>query len=202
MRQQTINEFNDNIQRVDNLISVYKVLHDSNSADPMVCKDVLRASVVLMHAALEEVIRNLYVWILPNGSRDKLNKIPFNRNSDRNPKPIFLGDLMEYQGLFIENIVVDSINLYVDRMNLNSPEQLSACLNMVEINDQTLKVHYQGLEKLMSRRHQIVHQMDREDRLDPDTVNVSDIDLDTIILWRESFIKFFDDLVELLPNEP
>jgi len=157
--------------------------------------------VVLMHAALEEVIRNLYVWILPNGDRDKLNKIPFNRHADRNPKPILLGDLMEYQGYFIENIVVDAINLYVDRMNLNSTDQLSACLQMVAIDDQVLKTYYPDLGDIMTRRHQIVHQMDREDRLDPDTVNVSDIELDRINQWSQSLENFFNDLVQLLPDE-
>ena len=142
------------------------------------------------------------MWLLPNGSCENLNKIPFvGHNLATRPKGILLGDLKDFEGTFVENVIIESIEKYVDTMNLNNATQLDVSFRMVDIETESLRQYYPDLENIMKRRHQIVHQMDRVNDLDPQSFPVTDIDFETLQAWQDTLNNFFTDLLQLLPEE-
>lgn len=201
MHDFTNNEFQQNITRVDSLIVAYEKLITQSAEEAEVTNDVLRAAVVFLHSCLEEIIRNLYLYNLPNASVESLNKIPFtSHEASHRPKNIQLGDLLEFRGLFVENIIQESINKYVDTLNINNSTQLVECLKLVNIPIEPLRQFFEPLNSLMQRRHQIVHQMDRSNALDPLSYPINTIDITIVKDWKEAVSGFANALFAHFPS--
>jgi hypothetical protein len=197
----TNGEFAENMARVAKLITASQKLEGLSSGERELAKEVLRSAVVFLHSSLEEVIRNLYLYRLPNVSAEKLNTVPFaGHESSHRPKNIQLGDLLPYRGKFVENVIFESIDRYVDTFNLNSSTHLATCLNLANVPDEPMKKFYACLDSLMKRRHQVVHQMDRANRLDPLTEPVNDIDLSSVLSWKEAVEGFTRSLMNAVPT--
>lgn len=181
-------ESTENLSRVDNLIKLYETLLHSNIASENERSEILRSVVVFLHSTIEELVRNLFIERLPNQSREVLDEIPFSiHTSSHRAKGILLGELIKsYNGRFIENILLESINSYVDAMNVNNTTQLSIQLSKVGINISDVSAEFASIDALMARRHQIVHQMDRSDPLDPHSSPISEIGLSEVSMWRNS----------------
>lgn len=190
----TNGEFRENILRVDNLILAYVALKKNNVGDNQMRDDVLRATIVFLHSTLEEVIRNLLILRVPNSSSEVLSKIPFVMNSNRRPEKIHLGELTSYRGKFVENVIIDSVDKYVDSMSINNQSQLIEFLGMASIPLEKLPKYFSNLEKLMKRRHQIVHQMDRTNELDPLLGPVSRIGMTFVTESRAALTGFYRTL--------
>lgn len=187
MHDFTNDEFSQNINRVENLIAAYEELLEKSEEDAEVANDVLRAAVVFLHSSLEEIIRNLYLYTLPSASAENLNRIPFaTHEPSHRPKNIQLGDLLEFKGQFVENIIQESINKYVDIMNINNATQLVECLKLANISCEPLRHLLEPLNSLMQRRHQIVHQMDRSNELDPLESPINIIDVAIVRSWKDA----------------
>ncbi len=197
-------ESRENVARVDNLIENFKELDSHNLGEPAHRNDLLRACVVFLHSTIEELVRNLFVEKLPSLPRNVLDEIPFSihRSSDR-PKGIMLGELLhEYRGVFLENIALDSINSYVKVMNINDTVQLATQLKKVQIDKVPLEPTFPDIDGLMKRRHQIVHQMDRSNALDPDTAPVTDITLSQVETWRHSTVRLIELILKQVATPP
>jgi hypothetical protein len=200
-------EFAENIARVDNLLAASKQLSSASGQPAPIADDVLRAAVVFLHASLEEVIRSLYIHRLPNASPDKLDLIPLAGHEDqRRPSKILLGSLTRFRGQFVDNVIVKSIDAYLDSFSLNNANQLASCLELAEVDIAELNKHFPQLDSLMKRRHQIVHQMDRTNELDPLTVPLSALSLQTVEDWKATLQAFVQDLFDscerLPPSKP
>jgi len=165
MRDYTLDEFNKNLERALSLVGVYELSRAGVRGRRSVsASDVLRAATVFLHSALEEVIRNLFRWKLPNGSEKYLDEIPLlGANPAHRPAHFLLGKLAPHRGRFVDNVILDSIEAYVDHMNINNTTELCHCLEMISIRPGSFSKYYGALEKMMARRHQIVHQMDRNE---------------------------------------
>lgn len=191
----TNGEFFDNLGRASNLIAASRQLADGSPDPTPLAQDVLRAAVVFLHASLEEVVRNLFVRRLPNVTPEKLNEIPLASDPrSRRPTKILLGSLVQYRGEFVDNVIKKSIDAYVDSFNLNNSDELARCLELAEIDFTSLRPHFPALHELMQRRHQIVHQMDRTNELDPLTVPLSSLNVATVEHWKTALELFVQDL--------
>lgn len=191
-------ESDENLARVDNLINLHARLADQHIGSSAERDDILRSAVVFLHSTIEELVRNLFIERLPNQERAILDEIPFSVHaSSHRAKGIMLGELArEYNGIFIENIVLDSINSYVNSMNLNDTTQLSVQLKKVGIDISKISSEFQSINGLMKRRHQIVHQMDRSNSLDPDTYPISEIHESLVVSWRNSVQRLLKSCLE------
>lgn len=202
----TNGEFYQNIERVDTLVRAALFFESededgADSPDTAIANDILRAAVVFLHSALEEVIRNLFQHRLPHVNPENLNKIPFHDHEPTHrPKGILLGELQRYNGIYIENIIYRSINNYVDTININSSTQLVQCLQLAEVDHEQFVDFYPTLDSLMKRRHQIVHQMDRSNALDPLDSPVNEINQEIVANWRAAVIGFADILIQTIPS--
>ncbi|WP_238912282.1 HEPN domain-containing protein [Achromobacter xylosoxidans] len=196
----TNGEFAENMSRVSNLIAASKDLVSQKASDIEPANDVLRAAVVFLHSSLEEIIRNLYLHRLPSAGTESLNRVPFAAHEpSHRPKSIQLGDLLEYQGQFIDNVIRKSINQYVNTLNINNASQLVDCLKLAKVPHEDLRRFFEPLDSLMKRRHQIVHQMDRTNELDPLASPVASIDANIVDSWRAALNGFATALFDVVP---
>jgi hypothetical protein len=195
----THGEFAENMTRVENLMGAYQELDSHDIGTTQMRKDVLRASAVFLHSTLEEVVRNLFLFCLPHCDPKSLDKIPFvGHEATHRPKEILLGQLKAYSGRIVENVIVESINAYVDSMNINGTDQLADCLKIAEIEVEPLRKYFANLASLMKRRHQIVHQMDRTSSPSGADISIADIDVATIRVWKESLESFAECLMKIV----
>ena len=201
MNDFTNGEFAENMVRVSNLIAAAQKLATQNVNDAESADDVLRAAVMFLHSSMEEIIRNLYLYKLPSVGQEALNKIPFvTQEGAHRSKGILLGDLYRYQGFFVDNVIRESINNYVNTLNINNAEQLAECLKLAEIQVEPLRQFFSQLNSLMKRRHQIVHQMDRANELDPLSGPINQIDATLVSDWKQALEGFADTLFKSVPN--
>lgn len=152
-----------NLARVENLVSTYESHPNAQgkgrkSAEVL---DILRAAVVLLHAALEDLLRSIAYWKLPTATRDVLNDIPL-VGLGANPKKFLLGDLVAYRGKKVEEIFTESVNAYLENSNFNNTDEIASLLTNVGIDVTKVNGTFGNLQDLMKRRHQIVHRADRQ----------------------------------------
>ena len=85
MKDEIARRFELNLSRVQSLIKAYEnALPGSQGRPPVVTTDILRASVVFLHASLEDLLRSLLEWKLPAAkaeylSNQRLRSIPGGR---------------------------------------------------------------------------------------------------------------------------
>jgi RiboL-PSP-HEPN len=202
MRAYTLEEFDKNIDRVRNLIAVYEVLR-SPGAGRRTAKaaDTLRAAVVFLHSALEEVIRNTFLWKLPLADSAVLDSIPLvGLSPSGRPEKFFLGKLAPHRGLFVDNVIRDSIDAYVDRMNINDTTEIARCLEMIGLVPTKFATNFPKLQAMMNRRHQIVHQMDRNPQSGTGRHRTQSISTQQVRDWSNNLVEFVYAIVADLPD--
>lgn len=203
MKEHTLSEFTQNNGRVSNLIAAYEAsqTHRRQGRRDAKSADTLRAAVVFLHSALEEVFRNLFLWKLPYGSRDTLNTIPLvGTPASQRAKAFLLGDLIDHRGQFVHNVIRDSIEAYVDHMSINTVQELCVCLRMIDVVPNALDEYYSGLAASMQRRHQIVHQMDRNHTPGIGNSRVQSISVRQVKAWQDNTGRFVAALVDVVPE--
>lgn len=198
MKAFTSDEFTQNLSRVTNLISTYLAAQSGRGQGRRNAhsSDTLRAAVVFLHSALEELIRNIFLDRLPRGPAENLDSIPLKTSPARH-KGFTLGDLKQYDGLFVHNVIRESINAHADRMSINNPADLRSALKLAEIDTTSLDEHFSELGRIMSRRHQIVHQMDRNHEKGRGNARVQTISVAQVSGWRDRVREFGHALIEL-----
>jgi RiboL-PSP-HEPN len=192
-----IDESLENMKRVETIIGLHAKVDKADIGTENERSELLRAAVVFLHSSIEEVVRNLFVEFLPKGDTKTLNELSYFGNglTDRS-KGVLFGDLLKnHSGRFVENVIIDCINAHVDRLNINNSEQLVSQLKKVKIDTDTLSPFLDDLDQLMRRRHQIVHQMDRDDKLDPMSRAVTKIDAKTVKKWFGSVLRFNKQII-------
>ncbi len=161
------NRFDANLDRVRSLVVLYDRVTGSSSGRPSVQEsELLRAAVILLHAALEELLRDLAEWRLPAASTEVLSQIPFVGGEGRRTT-LTLGDLMAFRGRPVEDVISRSVVAYLGRSSYNNPEDIAKLLGQIGLSQtsrgQLMDSPARGLKALMSRRHQIAHRLDRND---------------------------------------
>ena len=157
--------FEDHLARAESLVEQFVTVYEARrgrGAPTTSEMDVLRAAVVLLHAALEELARSCQEYLLPEfGGADVLNAVPFPLLGDRTAEKIGLGTLQdEYGRSTVGELVAAAVRRRCERSSYNNLEQLARAFREVRV-----EVEFAGtgsdLAALMSRRHQIAHRGDR-----------------------------------------
>ena len=134
--------------------------------EPDAALDVRRAAVVLLHAALEDLVRAVQRRRLPGSSPDVLNRIPIPVQPDGPPREkVGLGALLEqFDGKSVREAVTICVGEYVDRRSYSNPAELARALRDVGVTDTAavLGSDARVLSLIASRRHQIVHRADHD----------------------------------------
>jgi hypothetical protein len=159
--------FRSNLRRVLNLLFIYNQVSAEAQGRPSVQEsDLLRAGVVFLHATLEDLLRNLAAWRLPRSTSEVLARIPF-VGGDGRRTTLTLGDLAGYRGRSVEEVISASVIAHLTRSSYNDTNDIAKLLSEIELPQDARKrlmdSHGVGLSLIMSRRHQIVHRLDRND---------------------------------------
>lgn len=158
-----------NLQRADALRAMFDRLN-AEEIGPVVASDLLRAAVVLLHAALEDVVRSIEEARLPDVPTFKWNfavpSLPYDRT-----ERITMQQLLEYRGKTVEDVFQASVRQHFERTNYNNVSDLFSALARVGMNVAPVQAHADTVAAMMKRRHWIVHRADRS----PDAIRGRDL---------------------------
>ena len=184
------NNFDDNLARVKNLVDVYatKISGAGKGRRPVMSTDVLRAATVLLHATLEEFLRGISRWKLPKSGEEALDRIPLaGLDSDAKFK---LGKLSSHRGKSVDDLIAESVNLYLQRSNYNNTSEISSLLTSIDIDCKKVEHLYPTISVFLDRRHQIVHRADRDENQGSGHHRATSIAVKTVNKWIVSVVQF------------
>lgn len=190
--------FKDNVTRVRNLLSLFEQIGAGKQGRrPTHATDVLRAATVLLHASLEEFVSGLARERLPNADINALNNVPLVGTGPRLER-ISLGQLAPYKEQSVGRLIEDSVSEHLDRSNWNNPGDLKKMLQSLGLNVAELDIDWDSLGRLMARRHQIVHQADRNPKVGVGQPKAEMIAVKMVRQWTEDVEHFVDQVAERL----
>lgn len=190
MKERISARFEENISRVRNLVEIYSVhLSGTGGGRRSHSKtDVLRAAVVLLHAATEDLLRSLAYWKLPLAEGDVLSKIPL--ISTGTATKFTLGDLSNHRGKNVDAVIAESVNGYLERSNYNNTDEVASLLTSIGIPLAEVNSNFSQLSEVMSRRHLIVHRADRSEAGGSGNHSVKSIGPKTVSDWISGIESF------------
>ncbi len=199
MKDRIQDRMDENLARVSSLVSIYEGLRGQGSGRRGASKtDVLRAAVVLLHAALEDFLRSLAGWRLPSvGTNATLDDIPFKGKGPR-PQKVFLGYLADHRGKTVDELIGLSVDEFLERSNYNDTNEVTSLLSAIGVDVTKVNVHFALIAELMERRHQIVHRADRDESGGKGKHSVRSISPTKVRSWLQAVTHFTEDTFGLL----
>lgn len=186
--------FDKNYGRISNLLKIYKYL-DTNKGRgrrPTYNLDILRTSVVFIHSTLEDYLRNVLTIMLPNSNALTLNNIPLIGTSENGRKTKFdLGDLATLKELKVEEVIKNSVKEYLNYVSFNDTNDISSNLSKVNIIiTPEIAQLLPTLNEFIKRRHNIVHNADRESEVKRGNHKIKSINYGKVIKWQKTLDQF------------
>jgi len=145
------NLFEKNILRVENLVNLYekRLTTGKQGRQPIHSTDVLRASVVLLHASLEDFLRALARERLPSAKEDVLNQIPLvGLSSHGRAEKFQLGKLAEHKGKSVSQLIDESVKAHLERSTYSDTKEIASLLEQVGLNVEPCRVHFKVLDQI------------------------------------------------------
>lgn len=159
--------FNFNISRIEGLVALYRRLIDGvQDGDAMACDDVLRAAVVLLHAALEDVLRSVEEEILPEGHPEHLKGIGIPLEADgSDPRTradkVTLVQLARHRGRTVDDLIRHAVEAHLERRSYNNIWELQRFEERTSLVIEWPDEHRTAILAMMKRRHLIAHRADQ-----------------------------------------
>ncbi len=190
MLDQIRDNFNNNLARVKNLVDLYstKLAGPGQGRRPVNSTDVLRAGTVLLHATLEEFLRGISRWKLPEANEESLNSIPL--KGYVRPTKFQLGELSAHRGKSVDDLISESIDEHLNRKSYNSTSEIAALLHSIDCDQERVRHLYSRLDDLINRRHNIVHRADLNEIPGRGHHYTKSIGTRTLNIWIESVVEF------------
>jgi hypothetical protein len=155
--------FNFNLKRVENLVHVYDELEGTRSKTLSQYRtDVLRSAVVLLHAAVEDLVRCLMALHLPKAPPEKLEDIPADGGKGKGEK-LTLPALARARGRTVDDVVFQAVTDYLKTASFSNVSRVREALKRIDVDPARIATELANLGPLMDRRHRIVHRGDRAD---------------------------------------
>ena len=187
-----------NLDRARSLVAVYSDLWGNPGRKTVKKTDLLRAAVVFTDASLEDSLRTLEEVFLPWVDRDKLTKIPIYGSDPRGLQVKFnLGFLVQHKGLTVEELINKSIEEYLSYRSYSSTDQIVKCLKRIDIGVSTIEQYLPTIQKMLDRRHRIVHRADRTDRTGSGIHKAHSISKKEVLKWIDTIKGFLDEITLL-----
>lgn len=160
--------FDRNIDRVCSLRRIYNTLRTNNLKEEKEYKftDILRSAVVMLHSAFEEYYRGVLKYILPKiCTNEELKGMSFLRNPGKYKEKITLSELIQYRGKTVDEIVTESIQETLSCTSFNDYQDIVFWSKKIRIDLDKFN-EKEKLNKLIRRRHKIVHKADKANNKD------------------------------------
>lgn len=161
--------------------------------------DVLRAGVVLTHATLEDFLRTIAGWKLPDAEASDLNSIPLAGCDPRNRATKFqLGDLADHRGKTVDELIAESVANTLEYSNYNNSTEVASLLRSVGVDPTVVEDLFTDLDALMIRRHNIVHRADENDKKGSGHHWAKPINTGTVEAWVGTVDEITDRIADSL----
>ena len=186
--------FDKNIERVQSLIKIYESLKNTEAKEQRDSKftDILRAAVVLLHSSFEEYYRNILIIIVPKTcGKEDMKSMSLPSKQGKHKANFDLSDLIEFRGKTVEEVITDSIEAEIRLRSFGNYNSIATWAIKAKIDLEGFKGQ-DKLNKLIQRRHKIVHEADRANSSEGYTL--TKIDKSTVEKWTEIVC----DLVEII----
>jgi len=187
-----------NYGRVENLIRLYEDVTKGKRGKRSNSQiDILRSAVVFIHATMEDGMRSIGRFYLPNSNRDIIDKIPLvGINNSGKAEKFYLGRLAEHSGKIVDEVIQESIESHLDKTSYTSTSDISAALSSYGINQESIKPLYPTLEAMIKRRHHIVHKADKVYSPGPGKQYAKSLSAKQVRKWNDTTNHFFGLVAE------
>ena len=189
--------FENNIVRINNLLSIYKSISVGKGRKSINSLDILRATTVLVHSTLEDYLRNILIWKLPFQEKEKLNQISLVGTSDKGRITKFtLGDLVLHKDKSVNEIINSSVLEYLSFQSFNNSNDVANAISSISLNNTSeIKLLFSTLDIMIKRRHNIVHNADREIILNGSgNHRITSISLLNVEKWKKTVDKLVKEI--------
>lgn len=190
-----------NLTRVSKLIHHSLVLpnHIENKVEMKnYLLDILRASVVFLHSTLETMLREIVrLKLMFDGDLSRIPLADLSESQDIKHK-FSLDEMSKYRGHTINEVIEISVNRYVTNLSFNNTDNIADNLSRINIPQLELRPYYEELNKMMNRRHQIVHEGDM--KRGGKTPELEPITGDQINGWIKCTVNFSVAILNLAIN--
>ena len=154
--------FDRNIERVCSLRKMYNSLRCDEIKEGKEYKftDILRSAVVLLHSSFEEYYRSVLGYILPKTcTEDDLKNMSFLGSGGNHKDKITLGGLIKLREKTVDQLITESIQESLRFTSFNDYQDIVSWSKKIKIDLSEFK-EQEKLNKLIHRRHKIVHEAD------------------------------------------
>ena len=184
---ESFTRFDRNIQRVDNLCTLFEQAKESPKRPTVKEADILRAAVVFLHSALEDYLRGVLSDLLPPvGHETAINGIALSGTQDR-PEKFFMGKLLPYKDRTVASLISDSVRQHMKKVSFNDVTDIASWLSKIDVS--TTDFHDQdSVNTMIKRRHKIVHEADNNQNSGQGNHFAASINLTTVKAWEASVI--------------
>jgi RiboL-PSP-HEPN len=184
---------------IDRILNFVKIaVKAPESAD-----DIFRATVVLIHAYLEDFLRTLGTAFLADADVSVLDDVPLVGSGTKGrAEKFFLGKLAQHRGKMVDDVIRDSVSEHLDRRTFNSVTEIISFLENIGVSpakgdwgadleaiSQSAQEKCGGmaaLDEMIRRRHNIVHRADKTKKGD----GLEAIVFDDLDVWRRTTYMF------------
>lgn len=188
-----------NLMRVATLVALYRYVRgEGKGRSHLALADILRASVVFLHATLEDFLRTLALQSLPTSSREALDRVPLLGLEGRAEK-FSLGALSDHRGKTVDDLIRESVKAHLERSSYSSTREVATLLVHLNIDPKMVNARFADLDSLMERRHHIVHQADFNPKHGSGHHRAKPIDQRTVLNWIQAVQNFIRAVDAQLP---
>lgn len=188
--------FQTNLGRVSGFLSHYDAVTDRTRGRGSIAEtDLLRAAVVFLHAALEDLLRSIAEERYPSASPEVLGRFPLIGSSKTN---FTLKELAAYRDQTVAEVLGRSVAAALERTSFNNVGDIVRLLEETDLPKPLVDPHRGKLAALMSRRHLIAHRADRNDLRGKGQHAANSIAKSMVVLWSTSVKDFGTAILEHL----
>lgn len=177
--------FEFNLQRVEKLVEIYEAITALPKDLLGYRRDVLRAAVVMLHACLEDLLRESLALTLPGGQASRLGTVPFNAASG-DKAAVTLAALASHRGKSVDDVIRVAVRAHLDRTSFNNVGDVANALKLLGVEKALVKPHLPALAAAIARCHDIVHQGDRKRANGKSHGKPRTIEEETVTTWVDA----------------
>ena len=187
-----------NMQRIAGLTAL--VVRGGGPPDPAtvtieseeVRADLFRTVVVFLHATFEDVLRTVARRRLGDAAPKVLENIPLVGTTKLGRAEKFhLGSLAAHRGKTVDHLIRESVEDYLSRESFGSCADVERILRHMGLVTEPFKCLYADLDRMMKRRHRIVHEADLPSPEDTSPPPWTIVDYFQLCLWNLTVLAFY-----------
>jgi hypothetical protein len=183
--------------RVDHLVGIYREARErSGKTRGRVwthLSDVLRAAVVLCHANLEQVLRDL-LSVEAEWTPEFLQRIPLPGSKHIRADRFSLADLSGFASLPVSELLFNAVWDYLGKRSFTQVSDVAEVLDMCKLDLSKYRKFFPEFQALMERRHHIAHTADLEESPGRGKQMARSISAETVSHWNKNVFEFVLEL--------